>query len=131
MQYLIDTHTFLWFVAKSDELSTTARDLLESDHNEIFLSIASLWEISIKNSLGKLAIEGGYETVIDDVIENDITILPVNFAHTVLQNKLPLFHRDPFDRIIVSQSIVEGFNIISRDLLHDPYLEEQTVYRIW
>ena len=69
MRLLLDTHAFLWFVAKSNELSFTARNYIENGSNEIYLSIASLWEISIKTSLGKLAIKGSYESVIEDVIE--------------------------------------------------------------
>lgn len=90
MQYLIDTHVFLWFVENSKELSQTAKDLIEDGNNEIFISIASLWEISIKNSLGKLSIKGNYESVLDDLTDNSIQILSINFAHTVEQNRLTL-----------------------------------------
>ncbi len=116
MQYLIDTHVFLWFVSNSKELSQTAKSLIEDETNEIFISIASLWEISIKTALGKLIIYGNYETVIDDVNDNSIQILPINFAHTVEQNRLPFHHRDPFDRIIVSQAIVENMTLVSADI---------------
>ncbi len=103
MRLLWDTHTFLWFVAGSSELSQKARQTIETPSNEHFLSIASLWEISIKTVLGELAIQGSYESVINDVTENGIQILPINFTHTVQQHQLPLHHRDPFDRMIVSQ----------------------------
>jgi len=83
MQYLIDTHVFLWFVSSSKELSQTAKSLIEDETNEIFISIASLWEISIKTALGKLTINGKYASVIDDLTDNSIEILPINFAHTV------------------------------------------------
>jgi len=86
--------------------------------------------ISIKTALGKLDIKGDYETVIDDVVQNGIQILPINFAHTVIQNKLPFYHRDPFDRIIVSQAIVEGMSLISKDEIFDQYLENHSVSRI-
>jgi PIN domain nuclease of toxin-antitoxin system len=115
MQYLIDTHTFLWFVEDAPELSPIAKTLIEDENNEIFISIASLWEISIKTAIGKLSISGNYETVIDDVVDNSIEILPINFAHTVMQNKLPFHHRDPFDRIIISQAIVENIDFISAE----------------
>lgn len=119
MQYLIDTHVFLWFVANAKELSTTAKAVIEDGNNEIFISIASLWEISIKTALGKLSIKGNYESVVDDVTDNSIQILPINFAHTVEQNRLPFHHRDPFDRIIVSQAIVENMDFISADAILD------------
>lgn len=131
MQYLIDTHIFLWFVSNSKELSQTAGTLIEDGNNEIFISIAGLWEISIKNSLGKLKINGKYETVIDDLNDNSIQILPVNFAHTVEQNHLPFHHRDPFDRIIISQAIIENMNLISADSSFDLYLKGKSIKRIF
>ena len=102
MKYLIDTHTFLWFNEGSTDLSSTAKQLIVDKNNEIYISIASLWEISIKTAINKLTITGSYELIIEDVTENDMEILPINFAHTVIQNKLPFYHRDPFDRIIIS-----------------------------
>ena len=100
-------------------------------NNEIFISIASLWEISIKTSINKLTITSAYELIIEDVTENDMEILPINFAHTVIQNKLPFHHRDPFDRIIVSKAIAENMNLISKDAVFDTYLADKSVKRIW
>ena len=131
MKYLIDTHTFLWFNEGSADLSQTAKQLITDKNNEIFISIASLWEISIKTSLNKLTITGSYDLIIEDVTENDIEILPINFAHTVVQHKLPFHHRDPFDRIIVSQAISENMNLISKDTLLDSYLADMPIKRIW
>ncbi len=131
MQYLIDTHVFLWFVSQSKELSPTARTLIEDGQNEIFISIASLWEISIKTAIGKLTVNGKYETVIDDVNDNSMQILPINFAHTVEQNRLPFHHRDPFDRIIISQAIIGNMNFISTDAICDEYLKGKSIKRIW
>ena len=127
MQYLIDTHVFLWFVSQSKELSPTAKTLIEDGQNEIFISIASLWEILIKTAIGKLNINGSYESVIDDVNDNAMQILPMNFAHTVEQNRLPFYHRDPFDRIIVSQAIIENMNFISADAVFDDYLKGKSI----
>ena len=131
MRLLWDTHTFLWFVAGSDEISLKVRQIIENPSNEHFISIASLWEISIKTALGKLAIQGSYQTVINDVTDNGIQILSINFAHTIQQNQLPLYHRDPFDRMIVSQAIVEGMNLVSKDDIFDEYLKVQAIKRIW
>jgi len=91
------------------------QNLIEDGQNAIFISIASLWEISIKTALAKLTINGNYESVIDDVNDNSIQVLLINFARTVEQNCLPFHHRDPFDRIIISQSIVENMNFISAE----------------
>lgn len=131
MTYLIDTQIFLWFINGSPELSEKAKSLIEDEENEIFISIASLWEISIKTALGKLDIKGSYETVIDDVTENEIEILPINFIHTFEQNKLPFFHKDPFDRIIVSQAIIENMDLISSDVIFDEYLINKQMKRIF
>lgn len=131
MQYLIDTHVFLWFVSNAKELSKIAKTTIENGNNEIFISIASLWEISIKTALRKLTIKGDYESVIDDLNDNWIQILPINFAHTVEQNRLPFHHRDPFDRIIVSQAIIENMDLISIDAAFDDYLTGNTIKRIW
>ncbi|MBK8703399.1 MAG: type II toxin-antitoxin system VapC family toxin [Saprospiraceae bacterium] len=131
MKYLLDTHTFLWFNEGSPELSSYAKAVIEDIENEIFISIASLWEISIKTSLGKLTIAGTYDTVINDVIENEIGVLPINFAHTIIQNKLPFHHRDPFDRMIISQAIVENMDLLSKDEIFDHYLANTHIKRCW
>ena len=131
MRYLIDTHTFFWFSDGSPQLSPDARLLIANKSNTILLGIASLWEISIKTSLGKLEIAGSYELVIEDINRNGIEILPINFAHTVKQNKLPFHHRDPFDRMIISQALVENMDLISRDEHFDPYLLKEPIARVW
>ena len=131
MKYLIDTHTFLWFSEGSTQLSTKAKELIIDKNNEIFVSIASLWEISIKTSIRKLEIKGEYESIIDDVTDNGMEVLPINFAHTAIQNKLTFFHRDPFDRIIIAQAILENMNVISKDEIFDAYLIEKNIKRIW
>lgn len=89
MKYLIDSHTFLWFISGSSKLSATAKQSISNSNNEIVLSIASLWEISIKTSLNKLEISGSYESVIQDVINFNLEILSINFLHTLYQSKLP------------------------------------------
>jgi PIN domain nuclease of toxin-antitoxin system len=131
MRYLIDTHTFLWFSEGATQISPQSKQLIIDKSNEIFVSIASLWEISIKTAINKLSISGDYELIIEDVTENNIEILPINFAHTVIQHNLLFHHRDPFDRIIVAQAIAEGMNLISKDEIFDLYLADQSIKRIW
>lgn len=131
MRFLIDTHVFLWFIGNSKELSKTAEKTIEDGSNEIFISIASLWEISVKTALGKLSIKGNYESVIDDLNDNSIQILPITFAHTVEQNNLAFHHRDPFDRIIIAQAIVEKIDFISVDKVFDDYIKGKAIRRIW
>ena len=81
--------------------------------------------------MGKLTISNNFETVIDDVIQNEIEIISIVFPHLVIQNKLPFYHKDPFDRIIISQAIVENMDIISKDEKFDEYLSGKSIFRIW
>jgi PIN domain nuclease of toxin-antitoxin system len=131
MRYLIDTCTFLWFNEGSKDLSILAQQIIKDKNNEIVISIASLWEISIKAALKKLDIKGDYSLIIEDVTVNNIEILSINFAHTVIQYQLPFHHRDPFDRIIIAQAIAEDLSIISSDAIFDSYLTGTSVQRIW
>ena len=94
MKYLIDTHTFLWFIEGSNQLSPLSKSLIEDEENDIYVSIISLWEISIKTALNKLSIKGDYESIIFDIEKNHIEILPMTFAHTIQQNKLSHIHKD-------------------------------------
>ena len=105
--------------------------VMRGQDNQIFISIASLWEISIKTSIGKLDISRSYEDVLDDLSDNSIEILPVTFAHTLENNRLPFHHRDPFDRLIVAQAIVENLDFISADAVFDDYLTGKSIARIW
>ena len=131
MKFLVDTHAFIWFTEGSTELSTTSRVILEDITNDCYVSIASLWEMSIKVGLGKLSLKvGDYAKVIDLVNENGFQILGIDFSHTLENTKLPLHHRDPFDRIIISQAIVENMDIISKDAIFDDYLSDKSIKRI-
>lgn len=125
---LIDTSTFLWFISGDSRLSRTAGVLISSADNEIFLSIASLWEIAIKVSLGKLEISMPYEHLVSKQIEdNEINLLPVETHHLKALVKLPYHHRDPFDRIIISQGIAENLPILTCDRMFQDY----PIERVW
>ena len=127
MKLLIDTHTFLWFIHDNPNLSDYAASLLESDA-DLLLSIASLWEIAIKVNLQKLTLPDAYETFIPHQIQvNSIEILPIAIEHLAVAVKLPLHHRDPFDRLLISQAIAEQVSIISIDQKFDNY----AVDRLW
>jgi len=125
MKILLDTHTFLWFVNDSSELSNNANKLLESDV-DLLLSVASLWEIAIKVNLKKLTLPDAYETFIRQQIAlNSIEILPITLQHLTVVAKLPLHHRDPFDRLLIAQAIAEDIQIISADTKFDFYSVER------
>lgn len=131
MKCLMDSHTFLWFVTDAPELSSKVKSMLLDEENQIWISIASFWEISIKNSLGKLRLDVGYEGLWDEISKNGFQILPVSFGHTLVVNSLPFHHRDPFDRIIIAQAIAENMNILGTDQIFDAYFETQSIKRIW
>lgn len=127
MKLLLDTHTFLWFINDSPQLSADAKNLLESEV-DLALSVASLWEIAIKASLGKLTLPDTYDKFIPQQLTlNEIEILPISVAHLALVTTLPFHHRDPFDRLLIAQAMVEQISIVSIDIVFDSY----TVNRIW
>ena len=115
MNLLLDTHAFIWFVEGSIELSENAKDFILDTNNIKYISVASLWEMSIKVNQGKLLLKSPFESVMEDIIENGFILLNVNFEHLVENSKLPWHHRDPFDRLLISQSNIEGMTLVSRD----------------
>ena len=122
MNYLLDTHTFLWFINDSPDLSDIAQQHIESPENILYLSIASVWEMAIKASLGKLEMPTPFADFIDAQLEqNSIALLTITTAHAELVTKLRFHHRDPFDRLIIAQAQVEGLPIIGKDAAFDAY----------
>ena len=97
MNILLDTHTFLWYLQDSKELSSKAAEILEDPSNTLWLSIASLWEISIKLGLGKLSLQNSFSELEEMLQKLKIEVLPITFSDTERYINLPLHHRDPFD----------------------------------
>jgi PIN domain nuclease of toxin-antitoxin system len=125
---ILDTHTFLWFIAGDAKLSAHARSLIEDPSNRVLLSIVSLWEIVVKVSTGKLPISRSFADLIRvDVDDNGIEVLPTTLAHLEMLASLPLHHRDPFDRLLIAQSNAEGVPILEMDSAFDQY----AVTRLW
>lgn len=129
MRYLIDTQIFVWSLSAPGRIRPPIAALIDDGQNELFLSIASLWEISIKMALGKLLIKGDYPSILNDVRNNALQILPITFAHTVIQHRLPFHHRDPFDRILAAQALGDGLDLVSSDAIFDQYFAGQAVRR--
>ena len=128
MILLLDTHTFLWFISGDATLSGKARALIESESNNKLVSIASLWEIAIKNSLGKLPLAKPFEQFIPEQLQiNGFDVLGLTVGHTARLVQLPFHHRDPFDRILVAQSLVENLSLVSNDVALDAY----GIGRLW
>jgi PIN domain nuclease of toxin-antitoxin system len=115
MDYLLDTHSFLWFINGSTQLSAEARRCIEDDNSDKWVSIVSFWEISIKLSLGKLQMDMNVEELEKHLFGNGFKLLPLNLKDTLLVSKLPFHHRDPFDRLLIAQAINNSLTIISRD----------------
>lgn len=115
MSYLIDTHTLLWYFKGDLQLSKTANDILEDEKKEKFVSIASLWEIAIKLKIEKLELDYPFADIEHKLSFENIILLNISFEHTQKIISLPLHQRDPFDRMIIAQSITENLTVISKD----------------
>jgi PIN domain nuclease of toxin-antitoxin system len=128
MNLLLDTHTFIWWTIQRNKLSQLASDRLINPNNSLFLSLASVWEMQIKLQLGKLTFDLPLSELITSQQQtNGLQILPIQLEHILALGDLPNHHRDPFDRMLVAQSMVEQMAILSADIVLDSY----PVQRIW
>jgi len=122
MNVLLDTHIFIWLIEGNQNLSQAARQAIEDESNHLHLSIASLWEITIKTSLGKLELGIPLEQVLTNfILPSGIGILPIHLPHLLVLRDLPLHHRDPFDRLLISQAKSESLTLLSEDSLFKQY----------
>ncbi len=128
MKVLLDTHAFLWLLTGDDRLSETARETFLNPQNSLYFSAASLWEVCIKKSLGKISLASGwFQTIRSEMEINAIQWLPIEMPHCDEVTKLPFHHRDPFDRMLIAQAMVEEMHLLSRDSL----LSDYAINRIW
>ena len=128
MKLLLDTHTFPWMSLDGPQLSQNARELLADTDNQLWLSPASYWEIGIKMSIDKYKLSESLDEFVDRELKiNDISILPIETKHAATVATLPYHHRDPFDRMLIAQSIVEQMAIVSKDKAFDDY----GIQRVW
>jgi PIN domain nuclease of toxin-antitoxin system len=130
MMLLLDTHTFIWYVTDNSRLSNQAVEVINDENNQIFVSIASLWEIAIKQRIGKLTLNEllPFEIFITQQLNlNDFRLLDIKISHIAVISSLPLHHRDPFDRLLIAQSIVENIPLLSADGIFDAY----PIQRLW
>lgn len=120
MKLLLDTHAFLWFVFGDAKLSASARLAIEDPGNDVALSLASIWEMTIKHGLGKLPLNAPLPAFIDrEVSANAIEVVPVTRQHIYRLLTLPDAHRDPFDRLIAAQCLEESRTLVSVDKAFD------------
>ncbi len=116
MKVLLDTHAFLWIIEDNPNLSEIAKELFLDPGNKLFFSVASMWEIAIKKSLGKLIIKGNWERIIKEELNvNGIQWLPIEPEHCVILEQLPFHHRDPFDRMIIAQAMRGEMKLLTED----------------
>jgi len=115
MRYLIDTHVIIWLAKDSCELPKSIRKLIENPENDIYICSASLWEIVIKMSLGKLDLKLPLDKLLFDIKTGGFNILQVEDIYLSMLLKLPYIHKDPFDRLLISTALVEGLVIVTVD----------------
>ncbi|MDD5320743.1 MAG: type II toxin-antitoxin system VapC family toxin [Methylococcales bacterium] len=122
MNLLLDTHAFIWLDIQPSMLSTTASSLIQQSDVDLFLSIVSIWEMQIKIQLGKLHLNTTLqETITSQQTTNGIRILPIMPVHIFTLESLPLIHKDPFDRLLISQAKLENLALISKDSIFKDY----------
>ena len=122
MRLLLDTHTFIWWDSEPSRLSRTALGLCSDPENEILLSVASLWEMQIKNQLGKLSLRLSLREIVTHQQEtNGVAVLPISSDHVYALENLPPAHKDPFDRMLVAQATTEGVTLLSTDSIFGSY----------
>lgn len=127
MRYLLDTHAFLWIATDDAQLAPAARAIFADNEQECYLSAASIWEMAIKASLGKLVLSTGLASLVRGGLQRGLRVLDVTRDHAFLVERLPFHHRDPFDRLLVAQAMHEGMHLVSRDAQLDAY----ALTRIW
>ena len=116
----MDNHAFIWYSENDPKFPESIKIDIENA-DRVYLSIASLWEIAIKLSIGKLSLRSNYESIETSLEPAGIELLPISFANTVRVMNLPLHHRDPFDRILIAQSINHSLTLISCDAAFAAY----------
>jgi PIN domain nuclease of toxin-antitoxin system len=122
MKLLLDTHTFLWWDRFPENLPQGVLDLCKNKQHELYLSVASLWEMQIKQNLGKLSLHQSLSNILlDQVQRNDLKILPIQVEHILALSRLTHAHKDPFDRMLITQANVEKMTLLSADSVFKHY----------
>jgi len=128
MRLLLDTHTFLWWVADSPDLSRRARAAIRNPSNQCFVSLASCWEMAVKASIGTLRLDTPVERFVPEALAaNGFETLGIELAHVARVARLPFHHRDPFDRLLAAQAAIEKLAVLSAD----PVFERYGLRRVW
>ena len=117
-RFLLDTHVLLWWLDGSPELGPRCKELIADQRNQVYVSAATTWEISIKKALGKLEAPDDIDSIVED---EGFSKLPISLYHGQLAGSLPMLHRDPFDRMLIAQAQAEGLILMTSDNNIGPY----------
>lgn len=121
MNLLIDNHALIWFITNNDKLPFKTKQIIENKENNCYVSIATYWEIGIKNSIGRLDLKSDLETIFEIIEETGFETLPLTTNQILRNTKLEFHHQDPFDKIIIAQSLTEKMTIITKDSQFENY----------
>ena len=121
MNLLIDTHALIWFITDNDKLPLKTKQIIENNENNCYVSIATYWEIGIKKSIGRLDLHSDLETIFQIINETGFETLPITTNQILRNANLEFHHQDPFDRIIIAQSLIENMTIITKDSQFENY----------
>jgi PIN domain nuclease of toxin-antitoxin system len=121
MKLLLDTHTVIWYINGNTRMPQHIRQILDNKSNDVYVSVISLWEISIKSQKGKLVLHKSLEDIMRLLYSNGFQFLGINPVHVHCLDSLPLRHKDPFDRMLIAQSLEDDFVLVSCDEMFDRY----------
>lgn len=122
MRLLLDSHSFVWWRDEQHKLSPKALAEITNPANDVFLSVATVWELQIKIAIKKFTLKGDLKDVVEEESQqNALQVLPINLAHALYLKNLPLHHKDPFDRLLIAQAIIENMTLVSADLKFSMY----------
>lgn len=128
MRILVDTHILIWALDEPTKLTSTVATALQDPLNELYLSAATIWEMGIKIGQGKLTLSGPFRPWVEKaMLDLDLNLLPITIEVSDVQSRLPHHHGDPFDRMLVAQSQIEGVTLASKDVIFDRY----GIQRLW
>ena len=131
MRLLLDTHIFIWFFSGNSKLNELGRKLIEEEKNEKLISLATIWEMAIKQSKGKLILGLPLNEYIETKLRlNDFNILPIKLDHLLIVSQLNFYHNDPFDRLLIAQAIAEKVPILSQDSAFNAYVNTYKIEQI-
>jgi PIN domain nuclease of toxin-antitoxin system len=115
MNYLLDTHTLIWYFEDSPDLPAKITRIIDNPIYRKYISVVSLWEIAIKSHIGKLEMRLSFDELVDIIENSELSVIPIQNKHLKRLLKLPFIHKDPFDRLIITTALFEGFTIITVD----------------